>query len=61
MATLQELHLDLHSQLGGLTTTSEMDEKAKTMKVRFDMGGGKADHGAEYRLVELKLEKDWKV
>lgn len=61
MATLQGLHLDLHSQLGGLTTTSEMDDKATAIKVRFDMEGGKAAHGAEYRLVESKLEKGWRA
>lgn len=59
IATLQGLHIDLHNSLGGLTSISAMDEKAKIVKVRFDMEGGKAEHGLEYRLVESKQKEDW--
>jgi len=54
IATLQGLHMDLHKNLGGLSSVSEMDEKAKSVRARFGMGGG------EYRLVEFKQEEYWK-
>lgn len=60
MATLQGLHMDLHQSLGGLTSISEMDEKGNSVKVRFNMEHEKAEHGAEYRLVESKRESFWK-
>lgn len=58
MATLQGLHNDLHTQLGGLTSISEMEEKGQSVEARFDMEGGKAERGIEYRLVESKQQ--WK-
>lgn len=60
MATLQGLHVDLHNHLGGLTSISEMDEKGKSVKVRFNMEHGKVEHGVEYRLVESKQEEYWR-
>jgi len=60
IATLQGLHTDLHAHLGGLSSVSEMDEKAKSIEVRFDMKSGRAEHGVEYRLVESKQDPYWK-
>lgn len=60
VAILQGLHLDLHTKLGGLSSISEMEEKAEKLKVRFDMEGGKAGHGVDYRLIEEKGRDCWR-
>lgn len=59
LATLQGLHSELHTHLGGLSSIAEMEKKVKKMEVRFEMKGGKAEHGVEYRLVESKREAFW--
>lgn len=59
LATMQGLHIDLHTKLGGLSSLSEMEERAELIKVRFDMEGGKAEHGVDYRLVEEKFNHGW--
>lgn len=60
LATLQGLHGELHQRLGGLSSTSEMEEKTKGIKVRFDMKSGTAENGVEYRLIESRQEADWR-
>lgn len=54
IAVLQGLDADLCSQLGGLGSVSEMEERAEEVKVRFDVSGEKAGQGFEYRLVQWK-------
>jgi len=60
LATLQRLHIDLHTRLGGLSSISEMEEKAENLKVRFDMKSGVAEQGVEYRLIESKQDSSWR-
>lgn len=60
LAMLQGLHITLHTQLGGLSSISEMEEKVKELEVRFDMICGVAEKRVEYKLVESKQEEYWK-
>lgn len=59
LAMLQGLHGDLHAELGGLSSITEMEDKARDVKIRLNMEGGKAEHGVEYRLVEDKQNSYW--
>lgn len=59
LATLQGLHIDLHTELSGLSSISEMEEKFEKLEVRFDMKSGVAEKGVEYRLVQSKRAVSW--
>lgn len=55
-ATLKGLASEVNSELGGLFSISEMEEKAKNVKVIFH---GKSKGDVKYRLVEVKQNKYW--
>lgn len=57
LAILRGLHKDLHNELGSLSSITEMEEKAESIKVKFSMKGREAEDKAEYQLVEEKSEK----
>lgn len=49
LAMLQGLHIEVYSQVGGLSSITEMEKKAEEVHVRLDMEG-KAEYGVDYRL-----------
>lgn len=59
LATLQGLHPDLYSHLGGLSSISEMEEKAEDIQIQFDMKVWGAEKDVEYQLVESKQDEGW--